>query len=407
MKDKSKFFIEKIILKYESSIGSLEFRFIAFKDMEFFRNLDKELSEKDFSIKALFNQLETNLTFDKFSNVRNSELKKIIDAYAKKSKILSEYYSQSNSANIFLKFKKSILAYLEEERKRMELLSESINKQFEPMKKMIEKVTAFSIASPIIAIPKIPVIDIPKIALPDVSSQLKILNNSFFKVFEEQSKRWQNFAVQYEKISKKSLKNLTKYNWFINSSMPASFIAETAKANNSKEMKELFISYHIYDNCKTLDEYYIKWSQKSLFQKRLKILRDAINLFKENYKNQKINIHNIIIPVLINQIEGIKHDYLDNKGIKKLGTNSFQNPVTKKTDKKWYEYYEDILKKEDEFTKLCFHIFKNVLFQQDKDNVSIINFSRHKISHGVIVKYGTFETTIRCFMILEFLSDLK
>ena len=66
------------------------------------------------------------------------------------------------------------------------------------------------------------------------------------KVFQYQSKLWQNFAVQYKKVSKKSLKNLKRYNWFINASMPALFIAETAKMKNAKDMKELFIFYHTY-----------------------------------------------------------------------------------------------------------------------------------------------------------------
>ncbi|MCH7568865.1 MAG: hypothetical protein IIA87_05585 [Nanoarchaeota archaeon] len=403
MTSKSKFSFEKIILKYKSSIGDLEFRFIASNDMKFFRRLDKKLSEKYFSIKAIFNQLETNLTPDKFSEISDKELEKIIDAYAKKSKIISKYYSQIDSINIFLKFKKSILAYLEEERKRIELFIKSIN---EPMKKIIEQLTAPSRLLSKILIPKIPIIPVPKIALPDFSSQVKILNNSFFKIFEQQSELWQNFTVQYKKINRKSLKNLKKYNWFINASMPASFVAETAKANNSKEMKELFISYHLYDNCKTLDEYYDKWSKKPLFKKRLKILGDAINLFKENHKDKKININSIIIPVLINQIEGIKNEYMKINKLYKISAIKFMDKKTKK-EYTCKEIFQNGLKDQDEFTKLVGHIFEEILFQSDRDKNKIINFSRHKISHGAIVRYGTFETTIRCFMILEFFSDLK
>ena len=66
MVDKSKFFVEKVILKHPSSIGHLEFRFIAVKDITFFRKLNKQLSDKDFSIKVIYNQLETNFSFNKF-----------------------------------------------------------------------------------------------------------------------------------------------------------------------------------------------------------------------------------------------------------------------------------------------------------------------------------------------------
>ncbi len=416
MTDKSRFFVEKIILKYESSIGRLEFRFIAFKDMEFFRKLNKEFQNKEFSIKSIFNQLETSISFDKFSSIPENELEKIIDAYANKSKIISRYYSKMNSKNVFLKFKRSILAYLEEERKRMELLLQSISKQFEPMKKifaqsnalsnMIKQQTAISKLLSQSLIPKIPKFNIPKIVLPDFSKQFRILNESFFRVFEQQSKLWENFAVQYKKVSKKSLKNLKKYNWFINSSMPISFIAETAKAKNSKEMKELFVSYHLYENCKTLDAYYINWSKKALFKKRLKILRDTINLFKENYKNRKININTIIIPVLINQIEGIKHDYMKSKGFQNISATQYKDPNTNQNIS-WKDVFNDALQNQDDFTKLIGSIFEKILFQKETDKAPIINFSRHKISHGAIVRYGTIETTIRCFMILEFLSNMK
>lgn len=414
MTDKSKFFVEKIILKYESSIGKLEFRFIAFKDMEFFRKLNKELSDKEFSIKSVFNQLDTDISFDEFLSIPETELKTIIDAYANKSKIIYKFYSEINSDDVFLKFKKSILEYLEDERKRMELLVETINKQFEPMKKIFAQSNAFSniikqqsAISRLLSqswIPKMPTFNIPKIVIPDFSAQFKILNNSFFKIFEEQSKLWQNFATQYKIASKKSLKNLKKYNWFINSSMPGSFIAKTAKVTNGKEMKDLFVSYHICDDCVVLKEYESKWSKNDLFKRRMKILRDVMNLFRTNYANKQININNIVIPVLINQIEGIKHDYMQKLGFTKLLKNQYVDSNGNSVG--WKNAYEDALKNEDEFTKLTFKIFKEVLFQDEGKPAKIINFSRHKISHGAI-KYGSFETTIRCFMILEFLSDLK
>ena len=295
MTDKSKFFVEKIILKYESSIGKLEFRFIAFKDIEFFRKLNKELSDKEFSIKSVFNQLDTDISFDEFLSIPETELKTIIDAYANKSKIIYKFYSEINSDDVFLKFKKSILEYLEDERKRMELLVETINKQFEPMKKIFAQSNVFSniikqqsAISRLLSqswIPKMPTFNIPKIVIPDFSAQFKILNNSFFKIFEEQSKLWQNFATQYKIASKKSLKNLKKYNWFINSSMPGSFIAKTAKVPNGKEMKDLFVSYHIYDDCVVLKEYESKWSKNDLFKRRMKILRDVMNLLNDEILN--------------------------------------------------------------------------------------------------------------------------
>ena len=177
MIDKSKFFVEKIILKYNSSIGELEFRFISGKDVKYFRKLDKKISNKDFAIKSIFNQLGTNIDFNKFSEISDSEMKIIIEEYSKKSKPILKYYSKTESLNEFLKFKKSILCYLKEEEKRMELMFKSINHQFEPLKKIFAQSTAFSriieqqtTFSKLLShslIPKIPSFKIPKSIIPD------------------------------------------------------------------------------------------------------------------------------------------------------------------------------------------------------------------------------------------------
>ena len=404
MTDKSKYFGEKIILKYESSIGVLEFRYISYRDIAFFQKLDKNITNKDFSVKAIFNQLETKKVFAEFSSLPESELKEITVKYVNKSKLINYYYTQIESPDVFLKFKKSILLYLEEQRRRMEAMSKAISIQMTSITETIRK----AITVPMITLPKIifPQIVLPKIILPDISKQLNILNTSFLRVFQDQSKIWQNFAVQHKKVSKKSLKNLKKYNWFINSSMPSSFIAETAKANNAKDMKDLFISYHTYNNFSTLNYYCIEWNKKPLFKRRMKILRDAINLFIKNYDNKNVNINNIIIPVLINQIEGIKHDYMKSKGFVNISMTSYKDSSNNQSVS-WTTIVQDSLKNEDDFSKLIGTVFEKILFQKEADKATIINFSRHKISHGAIVKYGTFETTVRCFMILEFLSELK
>ena len=97
---------------------------------------------------------------------------------------------------------------------------------------------------------------------------------------------------------------------------------------------------------------------------------------------------------------------MKSKGFVNISMTSYKDPNTNQTIS-WTTVVQDSLKNEDEITKLIGTVFEKILFQKETDKAPIINFSRHKISHGVIVKYGTFETTIRCFMILEFLSELK
>jgi len=136
------------------------------------------------------------------------------------------------------------------------------------------------------------------------------------------------------KTSEKSIQNLKKYKWFINSSMPAAFVGETAKVKNAKEMRELFIQGYV-----------------------------------ERYSNQ------------------------------------WQDPITKQT-KNWRKIFKDLFKNPDESTDWTLTIFIEILFG-DLTSGSIITWNRHKVSHGEISRYGRLENTIRCFMILDFLSELS
>lgn len=411
MKKKPNQYFERVILEYKSSsLGILKFRALAVKDIIYFEELlDKKLTNKGFSLKALFNQLDAKISYKEFLAINDSELRNILIQFTRKNKHIYKFYSTVKSPDEYYKFKKSIELFLDEQLKRILSLSVSVTKQLESAEKIIlqslaiPKITIPKIVIP--ALPKFTIPKFPKIDIPDFSKQLGILNDSFSKVIEKQLETWQYFDIEFKKISKKSLKNLKKYNWFINGSMPVSFIAETAKAKNSKEMKLFFINYHLYKNCKYLEDYLLDWKKNPLFKKRVKILSDTIKIFKENVSNKTVNINNIVIPVLINQIEGLRQDYLKSKGIKQTENYQWQDPKTKKT-LKWSDFFNKFLKGTDEFTELTFRIFSDILFPSKNKKLAIINFNRHRISHGINTRYGTVETTIRCFMILEFISEL-
>ncbi|MCD6547177.1 MAG: hypothetical protein J7K22_01335, partial [Nanoarchaeota archaeon] len=162
---------------------------------------------------------------------------------------------------------------------------------------------------------------------------------------------------------------------------------------------------HTHNNCEVLFQNLEKWKSNTLFKKRIKLLSDAINFFNKEWKNNDININNIIIPLLINQIEGIRKDFLKGKGYVEIEHNQWQDPVTKQTPS-WKKIFKNQFKDSDQFTDWISTIFIDILFGKQTSD-SIITWNRHKISHGETSRYGRLENTIRCFMILDFLSELS
>ena len=55
------------------------------------------------------------------------------------------------------------------------------------------------------------------------------------------------------------------------------------------------------------------WASNPLFEGRIKIIKDCINLLKTNNKN--INYSNLIVPTLIPQIEGIQMEFMKMNGL--------------------------------------------------------------------------------------------
>ena len=65
-------------------------------------------------------------------------------------------------------------------------------------------------------------------------------------------------------------------------------------------------------------------------------------------------------------------------------------------------------KDQERFLDAMNDIFLDVLFQHTRygEDYTSIHFSRHKILHGENKRYGRKDYVIRCFMILDFLSEL-
>lgn len=142
----------------------------------------------------------------------------------------------------------------------------------------------------------------------------------------------------------------------------------------------------------------------------MKIIKDCINLLKNNENN--INSANLIVPTLIPQIEGIQMEFMKLNGlyidygiVYKSDGELLKDESGNKIDKK--SYFRQ-LTLNNEYYDIMNDVFLDVLFKKTKprEDCTSINFSRNKILHGESTSYGRRKNMIRCFMILDFLSEL-
>lgn len=238
------------------------------------------------------------------------------------------------------------------------------------------------------------------------------------RLLTETITKW-NFIEKETQISKiKAQKYLKRYHWFISPNMDYKIVIDIVNISESDSKHKLklinhtFINYFLEDNCKQLDNLIEKWGNNSLFYGRIKILQDCINVIKK-CADKNINFSNVVVPTLIAQIDGIQTEFMKQQGLTvDKGKICNLEGKRKKDENNQYIKYDDFFREltsHDEFFDAMNDIFLNVLFQRTqpgKEYKSSIHFSRHKILHGENKNYGRKNYTIRCFMILDFLSEL-
>ena len=286
---------------------------------------------------------------------------------------------------------------------------------------------------------------INQIYIPDIGSQVfNMVNSSAFlsatnaaKVLAQQVSIWQDllsanesiiratqgFALFWEKFQQQyhipileAQKCLKKYHWFISPNMDPYVVYDIMEVCNSssrhkrKEINNILINYFLENDCEKLDMMSNRWSLNPLFEGRMKIIKDCINLLKSNENN--INSANLIVPTLIPQIEGVQTQFMKLNGlyidfgiVYKSDGELLKDESGNQIDKK--SYFRQ-LTLNNEYYDIMNDVFLDVLFKKTKprEDCTSINFSRNKILHGESTGYGRRKNMIRCFMILDFLSEL-
>lgn len=256
---------------------------------------------------------------------------------------------------------------------------------------------------------------------PQISFWNDWLNNNrqIFKFYEDSNAFWKNVRKHYNISKKKALTCIKKYNWFISPSMDPSIvynIVSVCKSDSKSKWGDInhaFYDYFLEDNCEKLNLFVDNWSSNPIFEGRMKIIRDCVEIIKNHPKN--VNFSNLVVPVLISQIDGIQMEFMNQRGLKvdkKKVVCDFEG--NRKKDEhgqniKHRQYIRE-LTSNDEFLDAMNDVFLDVLFQhteRGEDHKTSIKFSRHKIMHGEHFTYGRKYNAIRCFMILDFFHGLS
>lgn len=429
------------------TFGILKLRRIYNDDYLFIEKcLDEDMDPELFSKKFLINQIcDPIITLDDFTEVTPDEIYLILKRYVE-IEDLRDYFDFDSSNDIFIIFKKGMENY------RSYVNSIIIDNQVSLLKSANSIINSFnfheSLSSYLNMVNELSIeamsqtakvlTGVNQIAIPNMDNYVsKMINSSailsavnMMEVVNQQTTIWQNwinansiflnqitrdialfwdnFQIDYQIPSVDAQKCLKKYNWFISPNMDIPIVYEIMEVCNSssnhkqKEINDIFVNYFLENDYEKLDKMANKWFNNPLFKRRIKIIKDCINIMKIDEKS--INYSNLVVPTLIAQIDGIQNEFMKLNGFS-INRYGFIDPEGNKIGKE--DYFRELTSGNDFFDAMN-DFFLEVLFQTvyPGEKCKSLHFSRHKILHGEITNYGQKVFTIRCFMILDFLSEL-
>ena len=428
------------------TLGTLNFRRIYNDDYLFIENcLNEEMDYEVFCKQFLVNQIcNPVLTLDDFNDLCDDEIRSILEKYIEVED-LGDYFDFNSYNDIYTIFKDGMESY------RNHVNSIVIGNQLSLLKSANSIINSFdfheSLSSYLNMMNEVSIgamsqtakilTGVNQIAIPDINGHVSQMINSsavlsavnikeivnqqtaiwqnlmnvsgvLLQITENISSFWDKFQIDYQIPSLEAQNCLKKYNWFISPNMEIPIVYDVMEVCNSsskhkeKEINNIFVNYFLDNNCEKIDGLIDKWATNPLFNRRIKIIKDCANIIKINEKG--INYSNLVVPTLIAQIDGIQNEFMKLNGfsINRHGIfDSEGNKIVKK------EYFRELTANNKYFDAMN-DIFLEILFQTayTGEKCKSLHFSRHKILHGEITNYGQRVFTVRCFMILDFLSEL-
>lgn len=195
--------------------------------------------------------------------------------------------------------------------------------------------------------------------------------------------------------------------------------------SNSQSINSIMCQIFYDDKLFHLSKMVKTWEMNPLFSKRMNLFNDSVELYKFCLnKESKLAVYNFLIPFLISQIDGIKNDYLYERGYKfkngKLQHNNKRikdwellNILIKDEKKENDTYYFFVMVSEilfgstypkDIFTIDTKKESTRYVFDSELENI-FTKLNRHKIMHGEDIEYGSKENLLKVYLILDFMNN--
>jgi len=404
----------KQTIDIESSKGILKFRKIFANDtLLLFKYKDNDSEE--YCKYFIINQLKTpKLTIDELDELNVNEISNIVQEYLTKSSLI-DYFDFNDE--FYNDFQNGVLNFIES---GVEIRNKIFEELAMPnaMKIFMNNTFSLSTSSNYMK-------DFGKNLMEYVAPQQKIWvewvehNKQIQKIHERTQQYWDDAFEKFKLSKREAFDNLKNYHWIISPNMNSQIIYDVVKIFKSdsqhklKEINNLYNDYFFANNCANLYQLIEIWESKERFKNRIKIIRNCIDVISN--MGEYFNFSDVVVPTLIAQIEGVQMSFMeenflkvDNDGVIWINeTDKLKDQHGQKI--KLGEYWESLVEN-DEFLEAMNVLFMDILLQTTypgEPYSESIHFSRNKILHGENTNYGRKVYTSRCFLILDFLSEIS
>lgn len=221
---------------------------------------------------------------------------------------------------------------------------------------------------------------------------------------------WKELQKRFKITERDAMTILLRYKWFVSPSMPISFISRVVEVgrqpgNRTGAMNKLYVDYFTRDDYSQLESMVDGWRMNKLFARRMKIIRDCIQVMKR--ADHAYNYSNVVLPTLIAQIDGIQQLFMEQNGLIYKSRGQWVDEDGNMHH--WKDWYRNITCN-SELMHLANKMLLDILFQHANRSEPLdvpFTFNRHKIMHGENLQYGRVANVIRAFLVLDFLATIS
>ncbi len=218
-------------------------------------------------------------------------------------------------------------------------------------------------------------IDIPKFENPFLEH---------LKTFQEIGER----LKAYSEETPKCFLLIAQHGWYIDLESELNFPALVAEKLNSQQEN---IAYEL------LADYY-RQNIQEIFERLIKRHPNRKEVFLQSLEGFNSNLHFLVIPTLLSQIDGICFDFTKKKFFLKERNNKYLPQITSELENSASSFLSLYLSPLQNQTPI-------MVREEDIDKFPC-KLNRHEILHGINSEYGTEINSLKIISLIKYISDL-